>query len=218
MPNILTIRGLKEAEITHDAQLIKTVPIDDTEKANEKVLSYDQPSDKIVYVPKCPEIVIKAIQHTSITIPAVDLSAQVLINEVDLDNTFLIWGGYTNTGIPSTQAFTRIDLIDSTHVRAIRNTTGNDVTVNFCVIECTAGIKSIQRGTIVVPPGFSNDDTISEVDTDKAFVAHMGVSTDDPAYYSGHMIIYLLDSTTVRAYHGWNLGTVTINYEVVEFI
>lgn len=201
-----------------DAQLIKAVPIDDTAKAADKVLAYDQPANKLAYVPKCPEIVIKAIQHVSITIPSVDLSSQVLINEVDPDNTFLIWGGYTNTGVASTQALTRIDLIDSTHVRATRHADGVPVTLNFCVIECTAGIKSIQRGTIVVTTEEYHDATISQVDTDKTFVSHMGVSTDSAYYFSGHMNIYLLDSTTVRAYHLWPSGTVTINYEVVEFI
>lgn len=218
MPNFLELRGLKSQDIVMDAQLIKAVPVNDTEKADQKVLAYDEPSDKLAYVPKCPEILIKAIQHTSITIPSVDLSAQVLINEVDPDNTFLIWGGYTNTGSASTQALTRIDLIDSTHVRAIRHAIGLPAYVNFCVVECTAGIKSVQRGTVVVTTEQHHDAAIAEVDTDKTFVSHMGVSTDSAFYFSGHMNIYLYNSTTVRAYHLWAGGTVTINFEVVEFI
>lgn len=218
MPNFLELRGLKSQDIVMDAQLIKAVPINDTEKADQKVLAYDEPSDKLAYVPKCPEIVIKAIQHTSITIPAADLSHQVLINEVDLDKTFLIWGGYTNTGTALTQACTRIDLIDSTHVRAIRHAVGTPAYLNFCVLECTAGIKSIQRGTIVVAIEEYHDAAIAEVDTDKTFVSHMGVSHDSTYYFAGHMNIYLYNSTTVRAYHLWAAATVTINFEVVEFI
>ncbi|MBA7603958.1 hypothetical protein ES703_11076 [subsurface metagenome] len=218
MPNFLELRGLKSQDITHDAQLIKAVPIDDTEKAADKVLAYDQPADKLVYVPKCPEIVIKAIQHILINIPTPDLSTQILINEVDLDNTFLIWAGCSPPASQAQHALARIDFLDSTHIRAIRNTIGVDVTVNLCIIECTAGIKSIQRGTIVLTSELHHDATITEVDTDKTFVSHLGASTTTFDFPAGLVNIHLYDSTTVRAYHIVAPGTVTVSYEVIEFI
>lgn len=212
------MRGLKQAEITHDAQLIKAVPIDDTEKADQKVLAFNQASDKIVYIQRCPEIEIKAIRHLDITIPSADLTAQITFSEVDPDKTFLIWGGRTGVGVNALHGAIRIDLLDSTHVRAIRNTGGADVYVNFCLIECITGIKSIQRGTIVLTSELSHDATINAVNTAKAFVSHLGVSSNSDNWAAGNINIFLYDSVTVRAYHVWAGGTITISYELVEFI
>lgn len=217
MPNILTIRGLKQAEITHDAQLIKAVPIDDTQKADQKVLSYNQAGDKIVYIQRCPEIEIQAIRHFDLTIPSADLSAQVTFSEVDPTKTFLIWGGCTGIGVNNLHGLIRIDLVDSTHVRAIRNTGGADVYVNFCLIECITGINSIQRGTIVLTTELTRDATINAVNTAKAFVSHLGASSNHGDWSGGHINIHLYDSVTVRAYHKYSSDISTISYEVVEF-
>jgi len=118
MPNFLELRGLKSQDIVMDAQLIKAVPIDDTEKAADRVLAYDQPHDKLAYVPKCPEIVIKAIQHLTITFLITEKVHQVLINEVDMDKTFIISGRNECVSSNTDDAFARIELTDSTHITA----------------------------------------------------------------------------------------------------
>jgi len=204
--------------IIHDAQLIKGVTVDDSDKADGKVLSFDQDSDTIVYIPRCPEIVIKAIQHVSITIPIADTSVQILINEVDPDNTFLIFGGTRSNSGEGRITFARIELLDAIHILATRGYTGVALYGNVSVIECTAGIKSIQRGTIVLSSAVIHDATITEVDTDKTFVSHLGVESTQTALYRALLNIYLLDSTTIRAERVEVAGTITVSYEVVEFV
>ena len=218
MPNFLETRGLKSQDIVMDAQLIKAVPINDTDKGDEKVLAYNQPTDKIQYIPRCPEIVIKAIQHVSIVIANGETSVQILINEVDLDNTFLIFGGAQAFSSYLRRAVARIELIDSTHIRAMRAGTGVVYYASVCVVECTAGIKSIQRRTITLTGELDHDATIDEVDTDKTFVSHLSVECDGDALYRALTRIYLLNSTTVRANCSECDVPAIVSYEVVEFI
>lgn len=218
MPNFLELRGLKSQDIVMDAQLIKAVPIDDTEKAADKVLAYDQPHDKLAYVPKCPEIVIKAIQHVTITFASGETSHEVLINQVDMDNSFLIYGGFQSSSSTLTAVFARIELTDSTHIKATRYLSGVDLIINVCVIECTAGIKSVQRGTIHLAADIYVDATINAVDTDKTFVSYLGVTTPTTTLTRALIRAYLLNSTTVRAQRDAIYSEMDITYEAVEFI
>jgi len=222
MPNFLELRGLKSQDITHDAQLIKAVPVDDTEKAADRVLAYDQPHDKLAYVPKCPEIVIKAIQHISISIPNGDLSAQVLINEVDMDNTFLVYGGADCNNQYPWLGQARLELTDSTHVTATRGaTTGALLILSVSIIQCTAGIKSIQRGTITNELNTYEDATILPVDTDKTFLSYLSFSSTVNLWAKSLTRLTLLNSTTVRATVSVIPGSgtyVIVSYEVIEFI
>ncbi|MBA7495652.1 hypothetical protein ES702_06241 [subsurface metagenome] len=218
MPNILTLRGLNPAQIIHDAQLIKAVPIDDTDKGADKVLAYDQATAKLAYVPKCPEIVIKAIQHVTISFLYAATSHEVLINEVDMDNTFLIFGGFQSESNIATAAFARIELTDSTHILATRFGWNASLIINVCVIECTAGIKSVQRGTIHIGSETYHDATINQVDTDKTFVSYLGVTTTADNISRALFRAYLLNSTTVRAERDDIYSEMDISFEAVEFI
>lgn len=218
MPNFLELRGLKSQDIVMDAQLIKAVPIDDTEKAADRVLAYDQPHDKLAYVPKCPEIVIKAIQHLTITILQGQTTAQVLISEVDMDSTFLIMGGAQTSETLPMIAFARIELTDSTHILATRYDDGAPLIINICILECTAGINSVQRGTIEFGAETYHDATINQVDTDKTFVSYLGVTTQTNTLTRAMIRAYLLNSTTVRAQRNDIYSIMTISYEAVEFV
>ena len=218
MPNFLELRGLKSQDIVMDAQLIKAVPIDDTEKAADRVLAYDQPHDKLAYVPKCPEIVIKAIQHLTITFLITEKVHQVLINEVDMDKTFLIFRGGQSVSSNTNAAFARIELTDSTHITATRYANGAVLIINLCVVECTAGINSVQRGTIHLGAETYQDATITEVDTDKTFVSYLGVESYTTTLTRALLRVYLLNSTTVRAQRDAIYSHMEISYEAVEFI
>lgn len=222
MPNFLELRGLKSQDIVMDAQLIKAVPIDDTDKGADKVLAYDQPQDKLAYVPKCPEIVIKAIQHATLTILYGDLTDQALINQVDTDNTFLVYGGCHCDSQYPWLGQARIELTDSTHVTATRGApTGSAVTLSVFIIECTAGIKSIQRGTITLELNAYEDATISEVDTDKTFLNYLSYSSTVNLWAKSLTSLTLLNSTTLRARVATFPGSgnyVIVSYEAIEFI
>lgn len=218
MPNFLEIRGLSQQQIVHDAQLIKAVPINDTDKADEKVLAYDQPADKLAYVPKCPEIVIKAIQHVIGTLLSTEISKSVLINEVDIDNTFLIHTGTRCSAGDARHQFAHIQLTDSTHITVTRYNSGHELPLHICAIEVTAGIKFIQRGTIEIHNEMYHDATITEVDTDKTFITNLGFKSTVNLTSQTLTTLVLLDSTTIRAQRAKLSGIITVSYEVVEFI
>jgi len=218
VPNSLTTKGISQTDIIHDAQLIKAVPINDTDKGDEKVLAYNEAAAKIAYIPRCPEILIHAIQHLIITIPAPDLTAQVLINEVDMDNTFLVYGGIQCSSSLCRAALARIELTDSTHILATRYLTGVSLIINICIIQCTAGIKSIQRGTIQIGAETYHDATIDEVDTDKTFVSYLSVTSATDTLTRALLRVFLLNSTTIRAQRDSIYSEMEISYEVVEFI
>lgn len=240
MPNTLTTRGGKgdmlksvydqdkddrvdviEAQISdldHNAQKIKGVTIDDAAKADQKVLAYDQASHNIKYIPRCPEIVIRAIQHVTITFLTGETSHQVLINEVDMAKTFIISGRNQSASSDTDEAFARVELTDSTHITATRGSTGPVLIINISLVECTAGINSIQRGTIQLGVEAIHDATINEVDTDKTFVSHLGVTSTTTTLTRALVRAFLLDSTTVRAQRDAIYSDMTISYEVVEFL
>jgi len=218
MPNFLELRGLKSRDIVMDAQFIKAVPINDTEKADEKVLAYDQAEAKLAYVPKCPEVLLKAIQHVTISMATGELTHQVLINQVDMDNTFLIYGGANCTGLYPWISQAHLQLTDSTHILATRGQTGHVLTLSVFVIECTAGINSIQRGIITFDGNLTEDDTINAVDTDKTFISYLGFKAETNEWNKSLIRFSLIDSTTIRAHVSTAAGWCKVSYEVVEFI
>lgn len=201
-----------------DAQLIKAVPIDDTDKGADKVLAYDQPADKLAYVPKCPEIVIKAIQHIAITILNLNTTQTDLINQVNIANTFLIFAGtQCNSDYPSSY-YSKIELIDSAHVRATRFGSASDQITNISIVECTAGINTIQRGTVTLNGTNPMIVEINQVDTDKTFVSYLGLEAHIDVPRRALHRVYLSDSTHIAVERSGAWPNSILSYEVVEFI
>lgn len=80
------------------------------------------------------------------------------------------------------------------------------------------GIKSVQRGTISLPNGFSNNNTnISSVDLSKSFLS---VSTAANSSSAAHADVRVRFGTSSRVdfYRSSNSGTVAyVAWEVIEF-
>lgn len=80
-----------------------------------------------------------------------------------------------------------------------------------------AGIKSIQRGQLTVPSGGASA-TITTVNTAKTELRYLG------HYHGGGStfddvgcLVYLLNSTTVRATRGGSAGSISVSWELTEY-
>lgn len=205
------------SDLVHDAQKVKGVIIDDTAKADQKVLAYDQASNNIVYITKPGGIAIDAIQHLSLSIPSGQLSSQLTIDEVDLSSTFILYSNRDIEDSAATVSMARIQLIDSTHIEATRNTANALLVTNFCLVKTTSGIKSIQRGTITLTAEVQHSITISQVNLAKTFVSYLGAQSTAIYYEQSLARIYLSNSTTLTAHTTAAFAIIIISYEVVEF-
>lgn len=81
-------------------------------------------------------------------------------------------------------------------------------------------INNIQTGTITIAAGdATNTDTITAVDTDKAFIVHNGAYTADNNTNRCAIALALTNATTVTATRGTGFAeAATVAYTVVEFI
>lgn len=161
---------------------------------------------------------IDTIQHIAIDVPGGSTSGQAVINEVDLDKTFLIPGGSDIASPSPMPPICSLELTDSTHVTATRAANPRDITVNACVVSFNEGIKSIQRGTITLTDEAQKDTTINQVDLEKSFVTFLGANCTAPQTSDAYPRLYLLNSTTIRTDRDYMITSTDLNYEVVEFL
>ena len=80
-------------------------------------------------------------------------------------------------------------------------------------------IKSIQRGTIVIAAASaSNTATITSVNTAKALITMLGAESTDTSVANTMTRLALTNATTVTASRGGTTGSVTVGYQVVEYV
>ncbi|MBA7708741.1 hypothetical protein ES703_117645 [subsurface metagenome] len=193
------------SDLDHDAQKIKGVIIDDGAKADQKVLAYDFPNNKIVYIEQAPAgAILNSIQYGSITISDTDITNTATINSVDSPKSVAFFLGCYGTSYDAACDLAGLYLLNSTTVLATRNAgvPGQSMTINFCVIEFSDGIASLQLVFIYLPDGSSQEDqSINEVDISKSLLFFGGLTTDaeDISWVEIFPRIILLNSTTVRA-------------------
>ena len=165
---------------------------------------------------------VKSIQTGSITVANATTNNTDTIDSVVLANSIIMPNGntYGEADDPIYHGEFRIELTNETTVTAKRTGNTLECAVRYTVIEFyPGGIKSVQRGTITVN-ALTKDATITEVDTDKSALFHLGFEGREDPYQGGRSFCHLqlLNSTTVRATRGYNGATSPIvGYQVVEF-
>lgn len=163
---------------------------------------------------------IRSIQSGTITLTNLT-SATATISAVSLPNSVLVYAGYTvnDTGNSDIGAV-RLELTNGTTVTATRQTSSAfGCVVAYQVIEYAPGIVRVQRGTVSTSAATSATATIAAVNTARAYVSYLGLSTTLAAAGGGYPYfgrVDLTNSTTVTL----NLGTATTStasFEVVEW-
>lgn len=161
---------------------------------------------------------IKSVQHFTVTLSGTD-PVDTTIEAVDVDQTMVLFLGSRETVLTGEgPALVYVELTSATNVRATRGMFNENSVVSFVVVEFDGGIKSIQRGTIVLDAVDYNTVTIDAVDTEKAFLTYGGVA--HTVAFSTRYLVYLQfpDATTVSARQRGNINVTTVAYEVIEFI
>lgn len=201
-----------------NAVKVKGVEVDDTAKADQKVLAYMSASGKIEYISPAPSgATIKSIQQGSFTVPNGNSSYETTIDSIDPDKSILFHLGENakNSSQTFRESLVYVELKDATTVKATRGGGTYDLEVGFVVVEFESGV-SVQRGTITMD-GTSTTDTISSVDTDKAFVSKLGQDVGhDETLDEQRIILELTNATTVTA-RTETSSVRTVSYEVIEF-
>ena len=172
----------------------------------------------------CPPqgALINSIQYGSITIEDTDLSDTATINSVDTSKAAVFFLGSHGSEDPIHNNLARLVLTNATTVTAFRDhgLNGQSMTLNFCHIEFSTGINSVQQNTVTIP-GLQTqaDQTITEVDPSKAILFFCGVTTVSAEFewYPTHPRIVLLNSTTVRAGANQYPYDITVGVSVLEF-
>lgn len=165
---------------------------------------------------------IASIQYGSITIPAGSSSSTATITAVDTSKTILIMlGQQYQSSVPQSSA-ARITLTNSTTVTALRISSGAAVgsTVNFTVVEFSAGVKSVQAGTITMLDNQTQvSATITAVVVAKSILAYLGFTGNDTGNrtWTEFKRVALTNATTITATCVSNVGTNVVGFMVLEF-
>lgn len=206
------------SDLDHDALKIKGVIVNDAAIGDQKVLAYDLGTTRLVYISQAPSgAALNSIQTGELDITGVGVFTDtVTINSVDVDKTMLILGGIRSDSNNEIYGFSRIELTNATTITSYR---GADHALHalatFSAVEFSSGIKSIQSGSITMTTT-ENTDTISEVDTSKAFVIYLGASATNTDWANIVCTLELTNGTTVTC-KCTQLGYCIVGYMVVEF-
>jgi hypothetical protein len=164
-----------------------------------------------------------SVQQKAIDIIGGATSKSLTLTSITPSQTAVFYGGLTMENTTSPKANVRASLTDSITITADRNGSGagtNTTTICTVVEFKSTDIASIQRGTIDLNGVTSNTATISAVNTSKAFVSYLGMSTSDTSTIGTKIKnkVALTNSTTVTASAYGTPSTNTISYEVIEFV
>jgi hypothetical protein len=176
----------------------------------------------------CPETrsIIQSIQTGEITIAAGANSATAAIASVNTRYAVCFFNGWrsADTTLASSEDYTRVSLTDATTVTAQTSAVNaaSARIARYTIVEFKSfAICNIQQGTITIGAGSNSaTDTIAPVNTDRAFVMHLGqnhtVTHNDYNYNQGR--VSLTNATTVTASKSHaNNPSLVVGYVVVEF-
>ena len=216
-----TGHGHTESEISdldHNAQKIKGVIINDAAIGDQKVLAYDLGTERIVYITPAPSgASLDNLQFGEVTIAQGQASGTQSITGVDVDKSAIFLLGYRPVDGSFDTNTVRVELTDTTTVTAYQAGTTYANTVRFVVMEFSAGIESSQGDDITLSFEQTNDCTISEVDTAKALLIHLGTSGYAADIERAAASIAFLNSTTVRATAYAANAYLVVGFHVLEF-
>ena len=162
---------------------------------------------------------IQSIQYGTVSVSGTT-SGTATITAVDTADSMLVFMGQSCTD--TTSFFERgnvgLSLTNSTTVTATKAGSNSNIVAGFCVVEFYPGVvKSVQRGSRA---GFNATSTITEVNTGKVWVMHLGyVGVVGNTYFPEYDAVRceLTNSTTLTMKNS-NAGGATFFYwQVVEF-
>ncbi|MBA7610710.1 hypothetical protein ES703_17922 [subsurface metagenome] len=211
-----------EAEIDdldHDALKIKGVTVNDSAKADQKVLAFVSDPGEIQYITQAPSgAALNSIQQGEIDLHGAGvLSHTLTINSVDVDKSILIYGGILSGSNDPIYGTSRIEITNATTITAYRGVShALDSVSTFTVIEFSSGIKSVQSGTIIMTDA-ENTANINEVDTSKSFVIYLGAAITMSDWANGVCNLELTNSTTVTCKNSQANAAAVVGFMVVEF-
>ena len=160
--------------------------------------------------------VLSSIQQVEVLIGNGQTEGTTTITAIDMDKTFLIFGGFSSLGVVSSGLYL-VDLLNPTTVHAQRSGEILDRYVNCCVVEFSSGIESIQRGVTLTENAANTDIEINAVDLTKSFVSCLGWRQYGSAWEQTLARIFFVDSDTIRISRYWTNGYTIMSWEVVEF-
>lgn len=160
-----------------------------------------------------------SVQRGSETIPSADSSLSVTLDSINLEKSFVIvYSRTANSGFTGDERRTVMaELTDSTTLELSRNETGEEVYVEWQVIELNS--TKVQSGTTTLS-GTSTSTSISSVSESSTFLifntkASSDVDGYENRYYVGGTIT---DSSTITFSRGSNNGSVDISWFAVEML
>ncbi|MBA7494463.1 hypothetical protein ES702_05039 [subsurface metagenome] len=212
-----------ESEVTdldHDALKVKGVDVDDSAKADQKVLAFVSASGNIEYITQAPSgAALNSIQHGIVTIPWDEASATAAIISVDTSKSVCFHLGNEGVDLNYYSGLLAVCLTNATTITASRHASADVGKVSFIVLEFSSGVDSIQSGIITLSD-LTNTFTITCVDLSKSLLVFRGVTFDSAGTNLREVNVYiaLTDSTTVTVSRRNNAGTCYVSFSVLEFL
>lgn len=163
-------------------------------------------------------LTIKSIQSVTGTIANGDTDEYVTIDEVDMDNTVLIFLGCRSATGTLYDRLAMVLLNGSTEVRILRYGTTGNVVASFMVVEFDGGVKPVQRGlTSLDTTELTDTVTIDEVDLAKTILFRGGFEVNNSDLSSALFTLELEDSTTLRVTRTAKVGYAWSTWQILEF-
>lgn len=161
------------------------------------------------------------VQYGSITMNSVATNTAT-ISAVTLNNAAIMYLGQQYSGTTfGSNAYSSIELTNSTTVTTSRDNSGGTVIINFCVVNFNPAIlnSSVQRRSVTLSTnGTSINDTITSVATGQTMLWYGGFQSGVSGSNSAIMRLSLTNGTTVNlARSGTSTSTRIYKYCVVEF-
>jgi len=162
---------------------------------------------------------IKSVQRGVIELDGVTSNTQE-INEVDMSKSLCILLGFRSVAIQPRDSFCSVALATSTTIEAVRRGNTGLTSASWMLIEFREGISSLQRGFFAIAEGeLTADHTITEIDTNKYILVLNGTISYESSNEERLCItLELINSTTLRATRGAAGLTLTVSFELIEFL
>ena len=96
------------------------------------------------------------------------------------------------------------------------NTRIEALIASFYDMVASAGVKSVQRGTITLTGSQQGTATITAVDVSKAELRFLGCTGDQASAASDTVYLVLTNTTTITATRASSTGTATVSWELTE--
>jgi hypothetical protein len=154
------------------------------------------------------------VQTEESEIGSTSSSANITIDEIDLNKSFLIITQRIAQDTP-TRTFIKGELTSSTNLNLSRSSAGGTPYIRWYLVEWAG--SNVQRGTIT-NSGTTNEDTITEIDLNKSFLIFNYSNSSTSSTFVGNQFTrgIFKDKETVEFIRGQSTGQSNVSYFVVS--